>query len=214
MSMPMDVPSDSMSFTISTFHPIEVFYFTTFSDINLCQCLDYAGFIVYTFSLLLFKNALMWKLFSPLFNEVVNFVSLYLLQVTFQTKPCPQQAPCPGSRASSAMPTIRASDTQPLGNLQESLGTSMIPCELLPTAENFKITELSALMWPIICNIRDRVQLGTNSAFFFRLSRLFSDAKKILLYSQNDNSLDGFKELISAVKAMQNNTAGEYGTAA
>ncbi len=49
-----------------------------------------------------------------------------------------------------------------------------------------------------------------NSDFFFRISRLFSDAKKILLYSQNDKSLDGFKELISAVKVMQNNTAGEY----
>uniref|UniRef100_A0A9J8BS26 P-type phospholipid transporter n=1 Tax=Cyprinus carpio carpio TaxID=630221 RepID=A0A9J8BS26_CYPCA len=42
------------------------------------------------------------------------------------------------------------------------------------------------------------------------ISRLFSDAKKILLYSQNDKSLDGFKELISALKVMQNNTAGEY----
>ncbi|KAI2657064.1 Phospholipid-transporting ATPase ABCA1 [Labeo rohita] len=40
------------------------------------------------------------------------------------------------------------------------------------------------------------------------ISRLFSDAKKILLYSQNDKSLDGFKELINAVKVMQNNTAG------
>ncbi|KAG1962342.1 phospholipid-transporting ATPase ABCA1b [Pimephales promelas] len=40
------------------------------------------------------------------------------------------------------------------------------------------------------------------------ISRLFSDAKKILLYSQNDKSLNGFKELISAVKVMQNNTAG------
>ncbi|NP_001108058.2 phospholipid-transporting ATPase ABCA1b [Danio rerio] len=40
------------------------------------------------------------------------------------------------------------------------------------------------------------------------ISRLFSDAKKILLYSQNDKSLDGFKELIDAVKVMQNNTAG------
>ncbi|XP_026136156.1 ATP-binding cassette sub-family A member 1-like [Carassius auratus] len=40
------------------------------------------------------------------------------------------------------------------------------------------------------------------------ISRLFSDAKKILLYSQNDKSLDGFKELIRAVKVMQNNTAG------
>ncbi|XP_059377891.1 phospholipid-transporting ATPase ABCA1-like [Carassius carassius] len=40
------------------------------------------------------------------------------------------------------------------------------------------------------------------------ISRLFSDAKKILLYSQNDKSLDGFKELISALKVMQKNTAG------
>lgn len=165
-------------------------------------------------SLLLSKKAVMWKLFSTLFNEVVNFVSLYLLQVTFQTKPCPQQAPCPGSRALSAMPTIRASDTQPLGNLRESLGTSMIPCKLLPTAEDFEITQLSAPMWPIICNIRYWVKFGINSAFFSRISRLFSDAKKILLYSQNDNSLDGFKELISAVKIMQNNTAGEYSTVA
>nr|AYM45137.1 ATP-binding cassette subfamily A member 1b [Carassius auratus] len=40
------------------------------------------------------------------------------------------------------------------------------------------------------------------------ISRLFSDAKKILLYSQNDKSLDGFKELIGALKVMQNNKAG------
>jgi len=58
------------------------------------------------------------------------------------------------------------------------------------------------------------VQFGNNSAFFIRISRLFSDAKKILLYSQNDKSLNGFKELISAVKVMQNNTAGEYRTVA
>lgn len=54
------------------------------------------------------------------------------------------------------------------------------------------------------------MQFGSNPDFFFRISRLFSDAKKILLYSQNDKSLDGFKELISAVKVMQSNTAGEY----
>ncbi|XP_056624973.1 phospholipid-transporting ATPase ABCA1b [Triplophysa dalaica] len=40
------------------------------------------------------------------------------------------------------------------------------------------------------------------------ISRLFSDAKKILLYSQNDRSLDGFIELISAVKDMQLGSAG------
>lgn len=154
----------------------------------------------------------MWKLFSILFNKVVHCVSLYLLQVTFPTKPCPQQAPCHGSRALSAMPTIRVSDTQPLGNLRESLETSTIPCKLLPSAEDFEITGLSALMWPSICNIRHWVQFGNNSACFIRISRLFSDAKKILLYSQNDKSLDAFKELISAVKVMQKNTAGEYRT--
>lgn len=41
-----------------------------------------------------------------------------------------------------------------------------------------------------------------------RISRLFSDAKKILLYSQNGKSMDGFKELIDAVKHMQNSTSG------
>lgn len=45
--------------------------------------------------------------------------------------------------------------------------------------------------------------------FILRISRLFSDAKKILLYSQNDKSLDGFKELINAVKHFQNNASGK-----
>ncbi|KAK3526537.1 hypothetical protein QTP70_030758 [Hemibagrus guttatus] len=40
------------------------------------------------------------------------------------------------------------------------------------------------------------------------ISRLFSDAKKILLYSQNGKSMDGFKEFIDAVKHMQNSTSG------
>ncbi|XP_030648495.1 phospholipid-transporting ATPase ABCA1b isoform X2 [Chanos chanos] len=40
------------------------------------------------------------------------------------------------------------------------------------------------------------------------ISRLFSDVKKILLYSQNDKSLERFKDLIQAVKTMQNNTSG------
>ncbi len=117
-------------------------FFATFPDIiTLCQCLDYAGFIAYTFSSSALQESLnVETLFSAFFNEVVHFVSLYLLQVTFPTKPCRQQAPCPGSRASSAMPTIPASDTQPLGNLQESLETSTIPCKLLPTAEDFEIT--------------------------------------------------------------------------
>ncbi|XP_055783098.1 phospholipid-transporting ATPase ABCA1-like [Salvelinus fontinalis] len=40
------------------------------------------------------------------------------------------------------------------------------------------------------------------------ISRLFSDAKKILLYSQNDRNLDGFKGLIQALKTLQANTKG------
>ncbi|KAM4621970.1 phospholipid-transporting ATPase ABCA1b isoform 2-T2 [Polymixia lowei] len=40
------------------------------------------------------------------------------------------------------------------------------------------------------------------------ISRLFSDAKKILLYSQNDKNLDGFKELAQALKTLQASTPG------
>lgn len=76
---------------------------------------------------------------STIFNKEVNVVLLYALQVTFPTKPCPQRAPCPGSRALSVMPTIPASGTQPLGNLQESSGTSMTPCKLMPPDEDFKM---------------------------------------------------------------------------
>ncbi|XP_039976120.1 phospholipid-transporting ATPase ABCA1b isoform X1 [Xiphias gladius] len=40
------------------------------------------------------------------------------------------------------------------------------------------------------------------------ISRLFSDAKKILLYSQNDKNLDGFKEVAQALQALQNSQSG------
>ncbi|XP_075994449.1 phospholipid-transporting ATPase ABCA1b isoform X2 [Genypterus blacodes] len=40
------------------------------------------------------------------------------------------------------------------------------------------------------------------------ISRLFSDAKKILLYSQNDKNLDGFKELAQALHTLQNSRSG------
>ncbi|XP_033890331.3 phospholipid-transporting ATPase ABCA1-like [Acipenser ruthenus] len=40
------------------------------------------------------------------------------------------------------------------------------------------------------------------------ISRLFSDAKKILLYSQNDKSLGGFRSLIKALKNLQNTSSG------
>lgn len=41
-----------------------------------------------------------------------------------------------------------------------------------------------------------------------RISRLFSDAKKILLYSQNDKNLDGFKELSQALQLLQDSRSG------
>ncbi|KAM7389272.1 hypothetical protein PAMP_023260 [Pampus punctatissimus] len=40
------------------------------------------------------------------------------------------------------------------------------------------------------------------------ISRLFSDTKKILLYSQNDKNLDGFKEVAQALQELQNSTSG------
>ncbi|KAG7458914.1 hypothetical protein MATL_G00225660 [Megalops atlanticus] len=40
------------------------------------------------------------------------------------------------------------------------------------------------------------------------ISRLFTDAKKILLYSQNDKSFEGFKGLVRALRNMQQRTAG------
>lgn len=41
-----------------------------------------------------------------------------------------------------------------------------------------------------------------------RISRLFSDAKKILLYSQNDKNLEGFKELSHALHLLQTSRSG------
>ncbi|XP_030594647.1 phospholipid-transporting ATPase ABCA1b isoform X2 [Archocentrus centrarchus] len=40
------------------------------------------------------------------------------------------------------------------------------------------------------------------------ISRLFSDAKKILLYSQNDKNLEGFKELAQALQVLQTSRSG------
>ncbi|XP_078025721.1 phospholipid-transporting ATPase ABCA1b isoform X2 [Epinephelus lanceolatus] len=40
------------------------------------------------------------------------------------------------------------------------------------------------------------------------ISRLFSDAKKILLYSQNDKNLEGFKELSQALHVLQESQSG------
>lgn len=40
------------------------------------------------------------------------------------------------------------------------------------------------------------------------ISRLFTDAKKILLYSQQDKSFAGFKGLVRALSKLQRNTEG------
>ncbi|XP_032411113.1 phospholipid-transporting ATPase ABCA1b isoform X1 [Xiphophorus hellerii] len=40
------------------------------------------------------------------------------------------------------------------------------------------------------------------------ISRLFSDAKKILLYSQNDRNLEGFKELARTLEVLQSSRSG------
>ncbi|TNN33035.1 ATP-binding cassette sub-family A member 1 [Liparis tanakae] len=52
------------------------------------------------------------------------------------------------------------------------------------------------------------LQLPPASFSFLQISRLFSDAKKILLYSQDDRNLDGFKKLAMALKALQKSQSG------
>ncbi|XP_035862479.1 retinal-specific phospholipid-transporting ATPase ABCA4a [Sander lucioperca] len=47
-----------------------------------------------------------------------------------------------------------------------------------------------------------------NGSIFSRISRMFSDAKKILLYIQNDKSLEGFQELVQALKVLQESGSG------
>ena len=42
-----------------------------------------------------------------------------------------------------------------------------------------------------------------------RISRLFVDAKKILLFTQNDRSMEGYKGLVRALAKLQKKTAGE-----
>lgn len=69
-------------------------------------------------------------------------------------------------------------------------------------------TVLSFLMFPFRFN---PVWAGF-LVFLPRISRLFSDVKKILLYSQNDKNLEGFKELSQALQLLQERRSG--GTAA
>lgn len=42
-----------------------------------------------------------------------------------------------------------------------------------------------------------------------RISRLFNDAKKILLYTQNDKSYEGYIGMLRALRKLQKNTARE-----
>lgn len=62
----------------------------------------------------------------------------------------------------------------------------------------------------IVCDPEPCLGSGSdvNSVLFSRISRLFSDAKKILLYSQNDRNLEGFKELARALEVLQSSRSG------
>lgn len=55
---------------------------------------------------------------------------------------------------------------------------------------------------------RNQVLVGLLLCCLLRISRLFSDVKKILLYSQNDKNLDGFKELSRALELLQDRRSG------
>lgn len=44
--------------------------------------------------------------------------------------------------------------------------------------------------------------------YIYSISRLFTDAKKILLYSQHDKSFEGFKGLVRALRKLQSKTEG------
>ena len=66
-------------------------------------------------------------------------------------------------------------------------------------------------------DIFDRIYLRPHfnllfGCFLDSISRLFSDSKKILLYSQNDKNLDGFKELAKALHILQATTPGRRST--
>lgn len=65
------------------------------------------------------------------------------------------------------------------------------------------------LSWDDMYIIRHRWFAGYFTATVcYRISRLFDDAKKILLYSQNDKSFEGYKGLVRALRKLQSNTAG------
>lgn len=55
----------------------------------------------------------------------------------------------------------------------------------------------------------ETVCLSSVSVDLIRISRLFNDAKKILLYTQNDKSYEGYKGLLRALRKLQKNTAGK-----
>lgn len=60
-----------------------------------------------------------------------------------------------------------------------------------------------------VCMLRASLWLTFDVLLLFcRISRLFSDAKKILLYSQNDKNLEGFKELAQALQVLQSSRSG------
>lgn len=64
-------------------------------------------------------------------------------------------------------------------------------------------TAVSFLRFP-----SDSISLWSVFLVLLRISRLFSDVKKILLYSQNDKNLEGFKELSQALQLLQDSRSG------
>lgn len=42
----------------------------------------------------------------------------------------------------------------------------------------------------------------------YRISRLLTDVKKMLVYSQHDKSFEGYKGLVRALRKLQSNAAG------
>lgn len=122
---------------------------------------------------------------------------LSVLQVISPTRPCPLRGHCPGYRASSATLTTPVSVIPPQARVLDWWGTSTIQCERDSPLVGHR-THFILLVSP------DCVFLLSS------ISRLFIDAKKILLYTQNDKSYEGYVKLLRALRKMQKNTARKH----
>lgn len=66
---------------------------------------------------------------AALLKRLKHFMCCLFPQAISPTRQCPQQGSCPGSRASSAMPTTPASDIQPEESHQASSPTITTQCK-------------------------------------------------------------------------------------